>query len=221
MAGMELAFADARAFDAWLRKNHASSSGLWLKLAKKGAGVPSVSYAEAVEVALSWGWIDGQKKGHDDRFWLQRFCPRGKKSLWSKINREKAQALIAAGKMQPPGLAEVERAKSDGRWDAAYDSPSGSTLPDDFARALAKNARAATFFAGIDAANRYAMLWRVQTAKKAETRARHIETFVAMLARGELLHPERAKKKTAPKKFAKKQAAKKQAAKKQAAKKKR
>ena len=193
---MELAFADVRAFDAWLKKNHASSTGLWLKLAKKAAGVPSVSYAEAVEVALCWGWIDGQKQSHDDRFWLQRFCPRGKKSLWSKINREKATKLIAAGKMRPAGLAEIERAKTDGRWDAAYDSPSGSTVPEDFARALADNARAAKFFATIDATNRYAMLWRVQTAKKAETRARHIEKFVGMLARGELLHPARAKKRT-------------------------
>jgi len=193
---MELAFADVRAFDAWLKKNHASSTGLWLKLAKKAAGVPSVSYAEAVEVALCWGWIDGQKQSHDDGFWLQRFCPRGKKSLWSKINREKATKLIAAGKMRPAGLAEIERAKTDGRWDAAYDSPSGSTVPEDFARALADNARAAKFFATIDATNRYAMLWRVQTAKKAETRARHIEKFVGMLARGELLHPARAKKKT-------------------------
>ncbi len=192
---MELAFTDARAFDAWLKENHASSPGLWLKLAKRGAEVPSVSYAEAVEVALIWGWIDGQKKGHDERFWLQRFCPRSKKSLWSKINRDKAQALVAAGKMQPAGLVEIERARSDGRWDAAYDSPRRSTVPDDFARAIAKNARAARFFAGLDAANRYAMLWRVQTAKKADTRARHIETFVAMLARGELLHPARAKKK--------------------------
>jgi uncharacterized protein YdeI (YjbR/CyaY-like superfamily) len=191
---MELAFADVRAFAAWLRKNHASSTGLWLKLAKKGAGVPSVSYAEAVEVALIWGWIDGQKQARDERFWLQRFCPRGKKSLWSKINREKAEQLIAAGKMQPAGLAEVERAKSDGRWDAAYDAPSRMLVPDDFARAIAKNARAAKFFATVDATNRYAMLWRVQTAKKAETRARHIETFVAMLGRGELLHPARTKK---------------------------
>lgn len=189
---MELAFPDARAFDAWLKKHHASSPGLWLKLAKKGADVPSVSYAEAVEVALTWGWIDGQKRAHDDRFWLQRFCPRTNKSLWSKINCDKATRLIAAGKMQPAGLAEVERAKRDGRWDAAYDSPSASTVPDDFARAIAKNARAKKFFATIDASNRYAMLWRVQTAKKAETRARRIETFVAMLARGELLHPARA-----------------------------
>ncbi len=191
---MELAFPDGRAFDAWLKKHHASSPGLWLKLAKKGADVPSVSYAEAVEVALTWGWIDGQKRAHDGRFWLQRFCPRSKKSLWSKINCEKATRLIAAGKMQPAGLAEVERAKRDGRWDAAYDAPSASTVPDDFARANAKNARARKFFAAIDASNRYAMLWRVQTAKRAETRARHIETFVAMLARGELLHPARAKK---------------------------
>src|SRR5690348_16762935 len=117
MAGMELAFADARAFDVWLKKHHASSTGVWLKLAKKGAGVPSVSYAEAIEVALAWGWIDGRKQSRDDRFWLQWFCPRSKKSIWSKINRDKALALIAAGKMQPAGLAEIERAKADGRWE--------------------------------------------------------------------------------------------------------
>jgi uncharacterized protein YdeI (YjbR/CyaY-like superfamily) len=193
IADLELTFLDARAFDRWLEQHHATSTGVWLKLAKKGAAVPSVSYAEAVDVALRWGWIDGQKRAYDACFWLQRFCPRGKKSLWSKINREKATRLIAAGRMQPAGLAEVERAKADGRWDAAYDSPSGSTMPEDFAGALTKNARAATFFASIDAANRYAMLWRVQTAKKAETRARHFETFVAMLARGELLHPAHAK----------------------------
>jgi uncharacterized protein YdeI (YjbR/CyaY-like superfamily) len=188
---MELAFADARGFQTWLEKNHASSDGIWLKLAKKDAGVPSVSYADAIEVALAWGWIDGQKRAHDDRFWLQRFCPRGKRSVWSKINREKALALIAAGKMQPPGLAEVERAKSDGRWEAAYDSPSRSAVPDDFAAALAKNARAAKAFAAVDSANRYAMLWRLQTAKMAETRARRIADFVAMLARGQTLHPPR------------------------------
>ncbi len=195
---MELAFVDARAFAAWLAKNHASSTGVWLKLAKKGAGVASVSYAEAVDVALAWGWIDGQKKARDARFWLQRFCPRGKRSLWSKINCDKATRLIAGGAMQPSGLAEVERAKADGRWDAAYDAPSRMTVPDDFAAALAKNARAAKFFSTIDATNRYAILWRVQTAKKADTRARRIAEFVAMLARRELLYAPRRKTKASP-----------------------
>ena len=191
-----LAFADPRAFSAWLAANHATSRGVWLRLAKKASGVPSVTYAEAIDVALAWGWIDGQKRPGDGASWLQKFSPRAARSLWSKINRDKATALIAAGTMQPAGLAEVERARSDGRWDAAYDSPRSSTVPDDFARAIAKNARAARFFAGIDATNRYAMLWRVQTAKKAETRARRVAELVAMLGRGELLHPARRKQAT-------------------------
>ena len=189
-----LSFADARAFDAWLARHHATHEGVWLKLAKKGAGVPSVSYAEAIEVALVWGWIDGQKRALDERFWLQKFTRRGARSLWSKINRDKATALIAAGKMQPAGLAEVERARRDGRWERAYDGARTSTVPDDLAAALARNARAKKLFATLDAANRYAILWRVQTAKKAETRARRIAELVAMLARGEVLHPERSKK---------------------------
>ena len=194
---MERAFVDAGAFAAWLEKNHASSTGLWLKLAKKGAGVPSVSYADAVDVALAWGWIDGQKQSLDARFWLQRFCPRRKSSLWSKINCEKATKLIADGKMRPSGLREIERAKADGRWDAAYDSPSRAKVPDELAAALAGNARAARSFSTIDATNRYAILWRVQTAKRPETRARRVAELVAMLARGELLHPPRRKAKPA------------------------
>ena len=192
-----LSFGDARAFAAWLANHYGSCDGLWLKLPKKGAGVPSVSYAEAVEAALAWGWIDGQKQRLDDQFWLQKFCPRGARSLWSKINRDKANALIAAKKMMPPGMLEVERAKRDGRWDAAYDSPSSSKVPDDLRAALEGNARAAAFFATIDATNRYAILWRIQTAKKPETRARRVGELVAMLARRELLHPERATRRPA------------------------
>ncbi|HEX6836804.1 MAG TPA: YdeI/OmpD-associated family protein [Polyangia bacterium] len=189
-----LAFASARSLDQWLARNHSSSTGVWLKLAKKGAAVASVTYAEAIEVALTWGWIDGQKQAHDASHWLQKLTPRGARSLWSKINRDKASALIAAGKMQPRGLAEVERARRDGRWERAYDGPSRSTVPDDLSAALDRNARAKKRFATLDAANRYAILWRVQTAKKPETRARRIADLVAMLARGELLHPERRKK---------------------------
>jgi uncharacterized protein YdeI (YjbR/CyaY-like superfamily) len=189
-AGPEtLSFATPRAFSDWLAEHHASSSGLWLRLAKKAAGAASITYAEAVEVALAWGWIDGQKRGGDEASWLQRFTPRGAKSVWSKINREKALALIEAGAMQPAGLAEVERAKRDGRWDRAYDPPSRATVPDDLEAALAKDARAAAAFRGLNARNRYAVLWRVQTAKKAETRARRIADLVAMLARGETLYP--------------------------------
>jgi len=184
-----IAFAAPRAWSDWLAAHHASSRGVWLKLAKKASGVASVTYPEALEVALAWGWIDGQKKSHDDASWLQKFTPRGPKSIWSKINREKALALIAAGEMKPSGLAEVERAKQDGRWEAAYDSPSKATVPEDLAAALAANRRAAAFFATLNATNRYAVLFRIHTAKKPETRARRIATFVEMLAKGEKLHP--------------------------------
>ncbi len=183
-----LAFADVRAFSTWLAANHATSRGAWLRLAKKASGTPSVTYAEAIGVALAWGWIDGQKRPGDATSWLQKFSPRGARSIWSKINRDKATALIAAGSMQPPGLAEVERARRDGRWDAAYDAPSRAAVPEDLAAALAANPRAAAFFATIDAANRYSVLFRIQTAKKPETRARRIEHFVAMLARHEKIH---------------------------------
>ncbi len=184
-----LAFATARAFADWLAGHHASSRGIWLRLAKKGSGLASITYAEAVDVALAWGWIDGQKQRGDEATWLQKFTPRGAKSVWSRINREKALTLIDAGAMRRPGLAEVERAKRDGRWDAAYDPPSRAKVPDDLQAALEKNARAAAFFRTLDAGNRYAVLWRVQTAKRAETRRKRIAEFVAMLARGEKLHP--------------------------------
>jgi uncharacterized protein YdeI (YjbR/CyaY-like superfamily) len=177
------------AFTAWLDEHHASSPGIWLQLAKKASGTKSVTYAEAVEVALCHGWIDGQKQSHDDASWLQKFTRRGPKSLWSKINRQKVEDLVASGRMRPQGLAEVLRAKKDGRWDQAYDSPKAATVPDDLKAALEKNAKAKASFAALNGANRYAILFRVQTAKKAETRARRIEELVAMLARGEKLHP--------------------------------
>lgn len=179
-------FRDQAAWAAWLREHHAGSKGVWVKLAKGKPG--ALTYAQAVESALAWGWIDGQKRALDERFWLQKFTPRGRRSGWSKINRDKALALIAAGRMQPPGLAEVERAREDGRWDAAYDPPSRATIPDDLAAALAANPRAQAFFATVNAANRYAVLYRVQTARKPETRARRIVELVAMLGRGKLLH---------------------------------
>ncbi|MGD0835072.1 MAG: YdeI/OmpD-associated family protein [Polyangia bacterium] len=183
-----LAFADPRAFSSWLAANHATSRGVWLRLAKKASGTQSVTYAEAIGVALAWGWIDGQKRLGDETSWLQKFSRRGARSTWSKINRDKARALIAAGAMQPPGLAEVERAQRDGRWDAAYDAPSRAGVPEDLATALAANPRAAAFFATLDAANRYSVLFRIQTPKKPETRAKRIEHFVAMLARHEKIH---------------------------------
>ena len=172
----------------WLAGNHNSSPGVWLQLAKKGTDIPSVSYDEAIEVALCFGWIDGQKKTHSEQFWLQKFTRRSDKSVWSKINKDKALALIKAGKMKPAGLQEVERAKSDGRWNAAYDSASKATVPSDFQSALDSNTRAKDFFATLDSRNRYAILFRIQTAKKAETRAKKIAQFVLMLERHEKVH---------------------------------
>lgn len=186
-----LACRSAKAWDAWLSKHHASSSGVWLKIAKKGSPAPSVTYAEAVEGAIAWGWIDGQKDRLDDAWWLQRFTPRGARSIWSKINRDKADALIAAGKMRAPGLEAVERAKRDGRFASAYASQRSATVPPDLERALAASPKAKAFFAELDARNRYAVLFRVQSAKKPETRTARIERFVAMLARGERIHGER------------------------------
>jgi uncharacterized protein YdeI (YjbR/CyaY-like superfamily) len=182
-------FADQHEWAVWLDASHASSPGVWLRLAKKASGIPSVTYAEALDVALCYGWIDGQKKSYDESSWLQKFTPRGAKSIWSKINREKAQALIASGQMQPAGLMAIERAKQDGRWDAAYDSQSGATVPSDFQAALESNPKANAFFATLNSTNRYAILFRIQTAKKAETRARRIQQFIGMLERHEKLYP--------------------------------
>ncbi len=181
-------FPSARAFETWLRKHHASCDGIWLLIAKAGADQPTVTYPQAVDIALCYGWIDGQKKALDAQYWLQRFTPRRARSLWSKINRVKAQALIDAGRMQPSGMAEVVRAQQDGRWDAAYDGARAAPVPPDLQAALDAQPDAKRFFGNLDGTNRYAVLWRVQTAKRAETRARRIETFVAMLARGEKIH---------------------------------
>jgi uncharacterized protein YdeI (YjbR/CyaY-like superfamily) len=183
-----LRFATAKAWETWLRKHHASCDGVWLQIARIGAARPTVTYPEAIDVALCHGWIDGQKKALDDQHYIQRFTPRRTRSIWSKINRAKALALIEAGRMQPAGQAQVDAAKADGRWDDAYDGARTSTVPDDLQAALDANAEAKKFFAGIDGANRYAVLWRVQTAKKPETRARRIAQFVEMLARGEKIH---------------------------------
>ena len=168
-------------WEQWLDEHHASSGGLWLKIAKKGAGIESVSYAEALEVALCYGWIDGQKASFDDRYWLQRFTPRKAKSKWSKVNREKVRKLIEEGRMRPAGLREVERARADGRWDAAYDPQSTAIVPDDLRRELERHETARKFFATLDRANRYAILYGIADAKRPETRARRIEKYVAML----------------------------------------
>jgi uncharacterized protein YdeI (YjbR/CyaY-like superfamily) len=186
-----LSFATARAWSEWLAIHHASSRGLWLKIAKKGTDSASVTYAEALDGALAWGWIDGQKGTFNDVWWLQRFTPRTAKSPWSKINRAKAEVLIAAGTMEVPGLAEVERAKRDGRRERAYDGARSSSMPADLVAAFARNARARAFFETLDGANRYAILYRVQTAKKPETRAERITRFVALCARHETIHPPR------------------------------
>ena len=181
-------FKSAKAFETWLKKHHATSDGLWLKIAKRGAAEPSVTYPEAVEIALCWGWIDGQKKGLDDQHWLQRFTPRRARSVWSKINIDKVAALIKAGRMQAPGHAQIEAAKADGRWAKAYDGARTSAVPQDLLAALEAKPKAKAFFATINASNRYAVLWRIQTAVKPETRARRIAQLVAMLARGETVH---------------------------------
>jgi uncharacterized protein YdeI (YjbR/CyaY-like superfamily) len=173
----------------WLDKNHSASAGLWLRLAKKASGLESVTYDEALEVALCYGWIDGQKKSFDDSSWLQKFTPRGARSIWSKINREKAEKLIESGQMQPAGLQAVESARQAGRWAAAYASQSEATVPLDFQAGLNANARAAAFFATLDSRNRYAILFRIQTAKKPETRARRIEQFIKMLEQNEKVYP--------------------------------
>jgi uncharacterized protein YdeI (YjbR/CyaY-like superfamily) len=183
----------AAKWSAWLRANHARSSGVWLKIPKKSAG-HTLTYATALDAALAWGWIDSQKRALDDSAWLQRFTPRTARSPWSKINRTKAEVLIASEQMQAPGLAEVARAKQDGRWQRAYDGAKTSTVPDDLAQALAKNARARAFFETLDAANRYAILYRVAAAKLASTRAKLIETFVAMCAAHETIHERRPKR---------------------------
>lgn len=183
-----LHFQGRQGWARWLKENHTSSAGVWLQLAKKDAGVPSVSYIEALEVALCFGWIDGQKQALSEQFWLQKFTRRSRKSIWSKINRTRAIALINAGRMEPAGLDEVERAKSDGRWDEAYDSARTSTVPSDLQLALDGNARARSFFETLDSRNRYAILFRIQTAKRAETRAKKVAEFVKMLERHEKVH---------------------------------
>jgi len=182
-------FRNQKAWDKWLDSHATSSPGLWLRIAKKAASIKSVTYAEALESALCHGWIDGQRRAHDGDSFLQRFTPRGPRSLWSKINRAKATELIDAGRMRAAGLAAVERAKQNGRWDAAYDSHRTAEVPGDFLAALEKNQAAKTFFATLDSQNRYAVIFRLQTAVKEDARARRIEKFIEMFARGEKIHP--------------------------------
>jgi uncharacterized protein YdeI (YjbR/CyaY-like superfamily) len=183
-----IAFASRAEWAAWLADHHDDIDGLWVKFAKKDSGIDSVTYAEAVEVALCYGWIDGQAAAHDDAHWLQRFTPRRARSRWSKINRDKATALIKSGDMRPAGLAEVEAAKADGRWKAAYDSHRTATVPPDLEKALDANRKAKKFFATLTSQNRYAILYRIDEAKRPETRARRISMYVEMLAEGKTLY---------------------------------
>lgn len=189
-----LSFDSAGEFHKWMAKNYDTSSGIWLKFYKKGSKVASVVYAEALDEALCYGWIDSQVKSYDEKAYLQKFTPRRSKSIWSKINREKVARLVKEGRMQPAGLAQVNAAKKDGRWDAAYDSPSNIQETEDFLRALKANKAAAAFYKTLNKANRYAVLWRIHTAKKAETRTKRIIELVAMLGRGEKIHPFLSKK---------------------------
>lgn len=181
-------FKDKEAWAAWLDRNHRESTGLWLQIAKKGSKFQSATYGEALDVALCYGWIDGQKRPQDEEIWLQRFVPRSKRSLWSKINREKALVLIASAEMKPAGLLAIEQAKQAGRWDTAYESPRGAEVPSDLQAALDASPMAKAFFETLDKANRYAVLWRIQTVKRAETRVRKIGHFIEMLERKEKIH---------------------------------
>jgi uncharacterized protein YdeI (YjbR/CyaY-like superfamily) len=182
-------FATAAEWEAWLREHHETVPGVWIKFAKKGSGLDTVTYLEALHGALRFGWIDGQARGLDDTHYLQRFTPRRARSIWSKRNREFATALIEAGTMEPAGLREVERAKADGRWDAAYAGQRSATVPDDLQRELDARPAAKAFFAGLSSQNRYAILYRLHEAKKPETRARRLAKFVAMLEAGETIYP--------------------------------
>ncbi|MEA2198636.1 MAG: hypothetical protein QOJ25_2687 [Solirubrobacteraceae bacterium] len=184
-----VSFATALEWERWLEQHHGSAAGAWLKFAKKGSGDESVSQAEAVEVALCFGWIDGQAAPHDEAAWLQRYTPRRPRSKWSQINREKATRLIDEGRMRPAGLTQVELAQADGRWEAAYEPQSRATVPEDLAAELERRPEAAAFFATLNRVNRYAILHRIHDAKRPETRARRIQKFVEMLERGEKIHP--------------------------------
>jgi uncharacterized protein YdeI (YjbR/CyaY-like superfamily) len=184
-----MGFDSAAALDDWLSGHHADARGIWLKIAKKGSGMPSVSYAEALEVALCYGWIDGQKDRLDDKHWLQRLTPRKPGGRWSKINREKAEELMASGRIKPAGLRAVEEARADGRWEAAYAGQRTMEVPPDLAAALDASDPARAFFATLNSVNRYAILYRIGDAKRPETRAKRIAKYVAMLEEHQTIHP--------------------------------
>ena len=183
-----LTFRSAQACREWFRRHHAASNGIWLRIFKKSSGRPTVGYDDALEEALCVGWIDGQKKVFDAASWVQKFTPRRANSLWSKKNRDRVTRLSKEGRMTPAGIAEVERAKADGRWERAYDSPSNMDVPTDFLSALARNKKAEAFFRTLNRANTYAIAWRLQTAKTPETREKRMRVLLAMMANGEKLH---------------------------------
>lgn len=184
-----LSFEKQQDWEAWLAEHHADMKGVWLKIAKKDTNISSVNYSDALDSALCYGWIDGQKAAYDEQYWLQKFTPRGAKSIWSKVNCARAEALIAANRMQPAGMQQIERARADGRWDAAYEGQSKITVPLDLQRELDNNQKAQDFFNTLDSANRYAVLFRIHTAKKPETRTARIQKFVEMLEKGQKIHP--------------------------------
>jgi uncharacterized protein YdeI (YjbR/CyaY-like superfamily) len=183
-----LPFASEAEWEGWLLEHHQASDGVWVEIAKKGTGIESVRYPEVLEIALCFGWIDGRREALDERHFLQRFTPRRPRSRWSQINRQTAERLVAQGRMQPAGLAEVERARADGRWEAAYAGQKTITVPDDLQRALDARPAAKAFFAELSSQNRYAILFRLHDARRPETRARRLEKFVAMLEARETLH---------------------------------
>jgi uncharacterized protein YdeI (YjbR/CyaY-like superfamily) len=180
-------FKTAKSFETWLEKHHDNSSGLWIKIFKKDSGKKTISYAEALDVALCYGWIDGQKQAHDEQAWLQKFCPRAAKSIWSKVNIGHVERLINNAKMRPAGLKAVEKAKADGRWERAYDSPSKMTIPEDFLKELSKNKKAEAFFKGLNKTNLFSIGFKLQTAKKLETREKRMNEIIEKLAKGEKL----------------------------------
>lgn len=189
MNDRKITFANQEDWEAWLSSNGEAVTGVWLRIAKKSAKQPTLTYAQALESAICYGWIDGQKQAENEHYWLQRFTPRTTRSIWSNINKEKAEALISSGRMHLTGLREINRAKQDGRWEDAYSSASTSTVPDDLQEALNRNPKAKRFFATLNSKNRYAILFRIQNVKKAETRARKISQFIDMLNNGKKIHP--------------------------------
>ena len=183
-----LIFKTAKEWEKWMAKNYASSKGIWLRFYKKASGIPSLTYPEAVEVSLCYGWIDGQANKYDENSYLQRFTPRRPKSIWAKKNIERVTRLIASGKMKPSGLKEIEAAKADGRWEMAYDSPATMEIPNDFLKELSKNPKAKTFFGTLNKTNIYSIAWRLQTAKKPETRQKRMKAIIEMLSKKQKFH---------------------------------